>query len=67
MDGAGANMCKAVNIEGVAVKATFVSRVCVGGKELDFVIYRIRFQMKESFLVSESSLIDLDLQSRRGC
>ena len=30
MDGAGANMCKAVNIEGVAVKATFVSRVCVG-------------------------------------
>ena len=33
MDGAGANMCKAVNIDGVAVKATFVSRVCVGGKE----------------------------------
>ena len=32
MDGAGANMCKAVNIEGVAVKASFVSRVCVGGK-----------------------------------
>ena len=32
MDGAGANMCKAVNIDGVAVKATFVSRVCVGGK-----------------------------------
>ena len=38
MDGAGANMCKAVNIEGVAVKATFVSRVCVGGKESDFAI-----------------------------
>ena len=33
MDGAGANMCKAVNIDGVAVKATFVSRVCVGGKD----------------------------------
>ena len=32
MDGAGANMCKAINIEGVAVKATYVSRVCVGGK-----------------------------------
>ena len=34
MDGAGANMCKAVNIEGVAVKATFVSRVCVGGNKI---------------------------------
>ena len=32
MDGAGANMCKAVNIDGVAVKASFISRVCVGGK-----------------------------------
>ncbi len=32
MDGAGANMCKAINIEGVAVKATYASRVCVGGK-----------------------------------
>ena len=32
MDGAGMNMCKAVNIEGVAVKATFISRVCVGGR-----------------------------------
>ena len=32
MDGAGTNMCKAVNIEGVAVKATFISRVCVGGR-----------------------------------
>lgn len=31
MDGSGANMCKAVEIEGVAVKATFCSRVCVGG------------------------------------
>ena len=38
MDGAGANMCKAVNIDGVAVKATFVSRVCVGGKELIIVL-----------------------------
>ena len=35
MDGAGANMCKAINIEGVAVKATFVSRVCVGGKFIE--------------------------------
>ena len=25
-------MCKAVNIDGVAVKASFISRVCVGGK-----------------------------------
>ena len=33
MDGAGANMCKAVNIDGVAVKASFISRVCVGGKD----------------------------------
>ena len=32
MDGAGANMCKAVNIDGVAVKASFISRVCVGGE-----------------------------------
>ena len=39
MDGAGANMCKAVNIEGVAVKATFVSRVCVGGKSYEFFIF----------------------------
>ncbi len=26
------NMCRAVNIEGVAVKATFCSRICVGGE-----------------------------------
>ena len=32
MDSTGTNMCKAVEIEGVAVKATFESRVCVGGK-----------------------------------
>ena len=32
MDSTGTNMCKAVDIEGVAVKATFESRVCVGGK-----------------------------------
>ncbi len=25
------NMCRAVDIEGFAVKATFCSRVCVGG------------------------------------
>ena len=30
MDSTGTNMCKAVEIEGVAVKATFESRVCVG-------------------------------------
>ena len=36
MDSTGTNMCKAVEIEGVAVKATFESRVCVGGKEYYF-------------------------------
>ena len=34
MDSTGTNMCKAVEIEGVAVKATFESRVCVGGKDI---------------------------------
>ena len=33
MDGAGSNMCKAVDIDGVAVRATFISRVCVGGEQ----------------------------------
>ena len=33
MDSTGTNMCKAVEIEGVAVKATFESRVCVGGND----------------------------------
>ena len=42
MDGAGANMCKAVNIDGVAVKATFVSRVCVGGMELIIVLFNFQ-------------------------
>ncbi|XP_059091269.1 cytosolic carboxypeptidase 6-like [Tigriopus californicus] len=33
MDGSGTNMCKAVNIEGCAVKATFCSMVCVGDSD----------------------------------
>ena len=33
------NMCKAVNIEGFPVKATFCSRVCVGGEEKGHVVY----------------------------
>ena len=41
MDGAGANMCKAVNIDGVAVKASFISRVCVGGKNnISYIVLR---------------------------
>ena len=39
MDGAGANMCKAINIEGVAVKATYASRVCVGGNVVAVVSF----------------------------
>ena len=50
MDGAGANMCKAVNIDGVAVKASFISRVCVGGKNnilcLDLLMAEICKQSK---------------------
>ena len=30
-------MCKAVEIEGVAVKATFESRVCVGGNLINVI------------------------------
>ena len=37
MDSTGTNMCKAVEIEGVAVKATFESRVCVGGNLIDVI------------------------------
>ena len=34
------NMCRAVNIEGVAVKATYCSRVSIGGKKvLDLSLY----------------------------
>ena len=33
MSGGGTNMCDVVDIPGVAVKATFCSRVCVGGEE----------------------------------
>ena len=42
MDSTGTNMCKAVEIEGVAVKATFESRVCVGGNQIN-VIKKIYF------------------------
>ena len=44
MDSTGTNMCKAVEIEGVAVKATFESRVCVGGNSFiqqDFNFFNI--------------------------
>ena len=37
MDSTGTNMCKAVEIEGVAVKATFESRVCVGGNLINVI------------------------------
>ena len=43
MDGAGANMCKAVNIDGVAVKASFISRVCVGGKNNILYIFYTQY------------------------
>ena len=33
MSGGGTNMCDVVDIPGVAVKATFCSRVCVGGEK----------------------------------
>ena len=36
MDGAGANMCKAINIEGVAVKATYVSKANAQVKKTNF-------------------------------
>ena len=48
MDGAGTTMCKAVNIEGFAVKATYCSMVSVGGEccivlrfFVDIVCYRV--------------------------
>ena len=43
MDSTGTNMCKAVEIEGVAVKATFESRVCVGGNPIHVIKMRIYF------------------------
>ena len=51
MDGAGANMCKAINIEGVAVKATYVSRVCVGGKTTNQSVL-VSFTLKLNIMIS---------------
>ncbi len=39
------NMCKAVNIEGFPVKATFCSRVCVGGEEKRHVVSYVKLSL----------------------
>ena len=51
MDSTGTNMCKAVEIEGVAVKATFESRVCVGGKDHFYDFCRILLKNPEKIKV----------------
>ena len=43
------NYCKAVNIEGVQVKATFQSRVVVGGKYFFTVFYVFTPQKQEVY------------------
>ena len=53
MDSTGTNMCKAVEIEGVAVKATFESRVCVGGNLINVI--HIEFISITLCLVNRSS------------
>jgi len=56
MDGVGSNMCKAVNIEGVAVKATFVSRVCIGGKtNMTFLFTIFEVLKKKQFLYNSNN------------
>ncbi len=57
MDGAGANMCKAINIEGVAVKATYVSRVCVGGKTTNKSVL-VSFKVKYYDIITENQYVD---------